>query len=40
MKLRVQNSPAHIAIFRSLGANPVAIAWGEPKTFEIDPVHS
>lgn len=29
MKLRVQNSPAHIAIFRALGANPVAIAWGE-----------
>lgn len=29
MKLRVQNSPAHIAIFRALGASPVAIAWGE-----------
>jgi len=29
LKLRVQNSPAHLAIFRALGANPVAIAWGE-----------
>lgn len=29
LKLRVQNSPAHIATFRALGANPVAIAWDE-----------
>ncbi len=29
LKLRVQNTPAHLAIFRSLGANPVAIAWSE-----------
>lgn len=29
LKLRVQNSPAHLATFRALGANPVAIAWGE-----------
>jgi tripartite ATP-independent transporter DctP family solute receptor len=29
MKLRTQNSPAHLAIFRALGASPIAIAWGE-----------
>ena len=29
MKLRVQNSPAHIAIFRALGATPIVVAWGE-----------
>lgn len=29
LKLRVQNTPAHLAIFRALGANPVALAWGE-----------
>jgi tripartite ATP-independent transporter DctP family solute receptor len=29
LKLRVQNSPVHIAAFRALGANPVAIGWDE-----------
>lgn len=29
LKLRTQNSPVHIAAFRDLGANPVAIGWGE-----------
>lgn len=29
MKLRVQNSPVHLAAFRALGASPVALAWGE-----------
>ncbi len=29
LKLRTQNSPAHLASFRALGANPIAIAWGE-----------
>lgn len=29
LKLRVQNSPAHLATFRALGASPVALAWDE-----------
>ena len=29
MKLRVQNSPVHIAAFQALGAGPVAIGWDE-----------
>ena len=29
LKLRLQNSPAHLATFRALGANPVALAWDE-----------
>lgn len=29
LKLRTQNSPVHIAAFRDLGANPVAIGWDE-----------
>ncbi len=29
LKLRTQSSPVHIAAFRALGANPVAIGWGE-----------
>jgi tripartite ATP-independent transporter DctP family solute receptor len=29
LSLRAQNSPVHIAAFRALGANPVAIAWDE-----------
>jgi tripartite ATP-independent transporter DctP family solute receptor len=29
LKLRVQNSPAHLALFRALGASPVALAWDE-----------
>ncbi len=29
LKLRVQNSPVHIAAFQALGAGPVAIGWDE-----------
>jgi tripartite ATP-independent transporter DctP family solute receptor len=29
LKLRVQNTPVHLATFRALGASPVALAWGE-----------
>ena len=29
LKLRLQNSPAHLATFRALGASPVALAWDE-----------
>jgi len=29
LKLRVQNSPAHLATFQALGASPVALAWDE-----------
>lgn len=29
LKLRVQNSPVHIAAFEALGASPVAVGWDE-----------
>jgi len=29
LKLRVQNSPVHIAAFEALGASPIAIGWDE-----------
>ena len=29
LKIRLQNSPVQIATFQALGANPVALAWGE-----------
>lgn len=29
LKIRLQNSPVHLATFQALGANPVAVSWNE-----------
>lgn len=35
LKLRLQDSPVHMATFRALGSNPIVVPWGEtPKALE------